>query len=239
MTLSNDHGGWAEHRRADHVPDVGRGRHSLPALGIAALLLLAPPGAAAVPAASGEQEPAQARQAAPVPMTTPASQPTPALPPGSTTTGRPATLARPAPSAGATQPAAAPADGRLSQVVVPGSAVPTSGGLLQTIFALVLVLGLLMGLAWFMKRFGPRAMGANANVKLVGTLHIGGRERIMVVEVGDQWIVVGASPGRVNALATMPRREGTQAQDVLAAQSPGAASFGDWLKKTIDNRHAK
>jgi flagellar biogenesis protein FliO len=26
-----------------------------------------------------------------------------------------------------------------------------------------------------------------------------------VVEVGDQWIVVGASPGRVNALATMPQ----------------------------------
>ena len=41
---------------------------------------------------------------------------------------------------------------------------------------------------------------------LVGALNIGGRERIMVVEVGDQWIVVGASPGRVNALATHAAR---------------------------------
>jgi flagellar protein FliO/FliZ len=125
---------------------------------------------------------------------------------------------------------------------MPASNTPATGSLLQTILALVLVLGLLLGLAWFMKRYGPRAMGASATVKLVGALNIGGRERIMVVEVGDQWIVVGASPGRVNALATMPRQEGAQSdgpQASLAAHMPAAGSFGDWLKKTIDNRNAK
>jgi flagellar protein FliO/FliZ len=125
---------------------------------------------------------------------------------------------------------------------MPGSSAPATGSLLQTILALVLVLGLLLGLAWFMKRFGPRSMGASANVKLVGALNIGGRERIMVVEVGNQWIVVGASPGRVNALATMPRQEGAQAhegQATLAPHVPSAGSFGDWLKNTIDKRNAK
>lgn len=124
---------------------------------------------------------------------------------------------------------------------MPGSNAPATGSLLQTILALLLVLGVLLGLAWMLKRYGPRGMGANANVKLVGALNIGGRERIMVVEVGDQWIVVGASPGRVNALATMPRQEGaaTDGQASLAAHTPAAGSFGDWLKKTIDNRNAK
>ena len=122
---------------------------------------------------------------------------------------------------------------------MPASSAPATGSLLQTILALVLVLGLLLGLAWFLKRYGPRAMGASANVKLVGALNIGGRERIMVVEVGDQWIVVGASPGRVNALATMPRQEGAETHASLAAHVPSAGSFGDWLKKTIDNRNAK
>ncbi|OON61315.1 flagellar biosynthetic protein FliO [Massilia sp. KIM] len=105
--------------------------------------------------------------------------------------------------------------------------------------ALVLVLAVLAGLAWFMKRFGGRMMGtSNANLRIVGALNIGGRERIMVVEVGDQWIVVGASPGRVNALATLPRQEGAAAD---AATQPGApaASFSDWLKTTIDKRHVK
>ncbi|MFN3789721.1 flagellar biosynthetic protein FliO, partial [Massilia sp.] len=141
----------------------------------------------------------------------------------------------PAPAAATPAPAQRP-----PQVVMPAASAPATGSLLQTILALMLVLGLLIGLAWFMKRFGPRVMGASANVKLVGALNIGGRERIMVVEVGNQWIVVGASPGRVNALATMPRQEGAQADGAtLAPHTPGAGSFGDWLKNTIDKRNAK
>ena len=208
---------------------------------------------------------------APVPVPAPASQETQPLPRGATTAGRPATPARPAPSGPVSTPvqepgpaaaeappapapeqpaATAPAPAattpapaqRPPQVVMPASNTPATGSLLQTILALVLVLGILLGLAWFLKRYGPRGMGGGANVKLVGALNIGGRERIMVVEVGDQWIVVGASPGRVNALATMPRQEGAHLDGqhaTLAAQQPGAGSFGDWLKKTIDNRNAK
>ncbi len=63
------------------------------------------------------------------------------------------------------------------------------------------MLGLLIGLAWLLKRYGPKPGGGLANLRVVGALNLGGRERIMVVEVGDQWIVVGAAPGRVNALA--------------------------------------
>ncbi len=123
---------------------------------------------------------------------------------------------------------------------MPTPSAPATGSLLQTILALMLVLGLLLGLAWFMKRFGARVMGASANVKLVGALNIGGRERIMVVEVGNQWIVVGASPGRVNALATMPRQEGAQEDSAtLTPHAASAGSFGDWLKNTIDKRNAK
>ena len=123
------------------------------------------------------------------------------------------------------------------------AAGPAAGSLLQTIFALCLVLGLLACLAWFLKRYGPKAQAGSANVHLVGSLSLGGRERILVVEVGDQWIVVGASPGRVNALATMARQPGAepgavQAGATLSPHQPTAASFAAWLKQTIDKRHA-
>jgi flagellar protein FliO/FliZ len=64
----------------------------------------------------------------------------------------------------------------------------------------------------------------------------------MVVEVGDQWIVVGASPGRVNALATMPAQQGAAAaaaNTALHPHQPPASSFSEWLKQTIDKRNAK
>ncbi len=232
--------------------------------------VIAPAAAQATP----RTEPAAPAASAPIPVPAPASVETQPLPRGATTAGRPATPARPAPSgpistpvqgpgpeapttaipaipatdipaATTTAPAATPAPNqRPPQVVMPGSATPGAGSLLQTILALVLVLALLLGMAWVLKRFGPRGMmGASANVRLVGALNIGGRERIMVVEVGDQWIVVGASPGRVNALATMPRQDGAHGQDAqLAAHgttaTTPAASFGDWLKNTIDKRNA-
>jgi flagellar protein FliO/FliZ len=116
---------------------------------------------------------------------------------------------------------------------------PAAGSLIQTIFALCVVLGLLALLAWFMKRYGPKAQAGSAHVKLVGALNLGGRERIMVVEVGDQWIVVGASPGRVNALATMPRQAGADTGATLHPHQPPASSFSEWLKQTIDKRNAK
>lgn len=114
---------------------------------------------------------------------------------------------------------------------------PGAGGLLQTIMALMLVLGLLIGLAWLLKRYGPRPGGGAANLRVVGALNIGGRERIMVVEVGDQWIIVGAAPGRVNALHTMPRQEGELSAAAALGGTP-ATSFADWLKNTIDKRNA-
>ncbi len=116
---------------------------------------------------------------------------------------------------------------------------PAAGSLLQTILALCFVLALLALLAWAMKRFGPKSHMGTVPIKLVGALSLGGRERIMVVEVGGQWIVVGASPGRVNALATMPAQGTGLDAAQLAKHQPPAASFADWLKQTIDKRNAK
>jgi flagellar protein FliO/FliZ len=123
-------------------------------------------------------------------------------------------------------------------------AVASAGSLLQTILALTFVLALLAALAWAMKRYGPRASGPNTTLRLVGSLSLGGRERIVVVEVGDQWIVVGAAPGRLNALATMARQPqtGTETENETGAtlvQGASGANFAEWLKQTIDKRHGK
>jgi flagellar biosynthetic protein FliO len=164
----------------------------------------------------------------------------------------PAPVAETAPVVPAQQPAAAaPHAGATAPAVAPGVATPVApvtmpagsatGSLLQTLFALIAVLAILAGLAWVLKRYGPKVGGGAANLRIVSSLSLGGRERLLVVEVGDQWIVVGASPGRVNALATMPRQQ-ADAHPVdaegatLAPHLPAANSFADWLKQTIDKR---
>jgi flagellar biosynthetic protein FliO len=200
---------------------------------------------------AGASQPAPA---APAPART-ASRPA-ATPPATPNTpvAERATTVGEVPTVGATTPTPTPGVATMpdAPAAVPGTPAnpvtpvtvgqagpgPSTGTLLQTIFALVLVLGLLAGLAWAAKRYGPRVAGNSANLRMVGALNIGGRERIMVVEVGDQWIVVGASPGRVNALATMPKGDAA-ASASLAGRAPSASSFSDWLKQTIDKRNAK
>lgn len=134
-----------------------------------------------------------------------------------------ATAASPA---AATVPAAAPA--------AAGTSLPSSSGSAFTmLFGLVAVLAVMAGVAWLVKRFGlANSMGGNGVAKVVGGVSVGTRERVIVVEVGEQWIVVGVAPGRVNALATLPRQEGVATQPAAAGPA-----FASWLKHTMDKRN--
>lgn len=161
--------------------------------------------------------------------------------------GEPATVVSPeeAPAPGPVAPPAATPEqqaamaGARSAAPAPLPAPPSAAGsLLQTVVALAFVLAILVGLAWALKRFGPRNVTGGNTVKLVGALSVGARERILVVEVGEQWIVVGASPGRMNALATMPRQEADPADLARQAALP-ATNFSEWFKQTIEKRNGK
>ncbi|MCC7695881.1 flagellar biosynthetic protein FliO [Janthinobacterium sp. EB271-G4-7A] len=170
------------------------------------------------------------------------AEPAAASAPAASTASASVAVASETPPAAAAVPASAPA--AVLPAMPPGAPMtmaPTSsaGSLLQTILALMFVLALLIGLAWFMKRYGPKVMGGNNKMRVVSSLNLGGRERIVLVEVADQWIVVGASPGRINALATMPRQEGDLPQLATAQNGPAAANFSEWLKQTIEKRNGK
>jgi flagellar protein FliO/FliZ len=154
--------------------------------------------------------------------------------------GRPA--AAPAPVIGpeerAAMAGARAANAQAPTNVLAAQAPSAAGSLLQTILSLGFVIALLVGLAWLLKRFGPKHITGGTKVKLVGALSVGARERILVVEVGEQWIVVGASPGRMNALATMPRQESDETELAGAQPVPGA-NFAEWFKQTIEKRNGK
>ncbi|MYM38426.1 flagellar biosynthetic protein FliO [Duganella qianjiadongensis] len=205
----------AQHR----VSGTIGGQHSASASAHAAA---APPSAAAPAAASPAGDAASA--AAPAASTSPASA----------TTAITATAA----SAGAVQ-AAAPAGPLAMTIPTPAPAPASSGGgMVQTTMALLFVLAVLVGLAWLLKRFGPKHLTGNQrHIKLVDSLNLGARERILLLEVGEQWIVVGASAGRMNALTTLPRQELPPEED--DSDTPARPNFAAWLKQTIEQRHGK
>jgi flagellar protein FliO/FliZ len=96
---------------------------------------------------------------------------------------------------------------QMASSVGAGTAVPALGvgAVLQTVFGLVVVIGLVFACAWLARRFGLQPGGGKGSlVKTVGGASLGGKERVTVVEIGDTWLVLGAAPGNVRLLHTMP-----------------------------------
>src|SRR3954469_23409968 len=79
------------------------------------------------------------------------------------------------------------------------------GSFLQMIAGLSAVLGAIAGAAWLARRCGFNAARPGSVVRLVSSQSLGPRERVVVVEIGDQWLVLGVSAGQVSRLSRMPR----------------------------------
>lgn len=115
------------------------------------------------------------------------------------------------------------------------SGAAAAGSFFQVLLGLAVVLAMMAAAAWALKRFGAARPAGAANIRIVGGVSVGGRERVLVIEAADQWIVVGVAPGRVNALATMPRQESA----APLAQIPDTKNFSAWLRQTMEKRNAR
>ena len=107
------------------------------------------------------------------------------------------------------------------------------GSLIQVILALLVVLAAIGASAWLLRRYGPTQMGPNGALRVLGGVMIGQRERLMLVEVGETWLIVGVAPGRVTAVHSMPRPAQSEQQVQAMVQQPG---FADWLKTAWQKR---
>jgi flagellar protein FliO/FliZ len=131
----------------------------------------------------------------------------------------------------AAQPAAA------QNASAAGAAVASASSLSQVALVLLLVVGLIAGTAWLLRRLGMARNTTGSTVRIVSGVSLSNRERILVVEVADQWIVVGVSPGGINTLTTMPRQEPVAGTNGDLPAPPGK-QFAHWLKQTVERRNA-
>ncbi|MEO0317340.1 MAG: flagellar biosynthetic protein FliO [Pseudomonadota bacterium] len=116
--------------------------------------------------------------------------------------------------------------------------------MLQVTFGLLLVLGMIAGLAWAIARLGRMRPASNATVRVVAAASVGPRERVAVVEVGGQWLVLGVAPGSVNLLdKTAPQAAGTtRFASMTGDAASGAVSlpplppFAAWLQRALKRK---
>jgi flagellar protein FliO/FliZ len=116
-----------------------------------------------------------------------------------------------------------------------GTATPDLGGsALQMLLGLGAVLALLLGALWLLKRISqPRGPVAGL-MRVVAGVAVGPRERVVILELGNSWLVLGVAPGQVSTLAEIPRQELP-----AGAQVPASGEFPAWLKHIVEARGKK
>lgn len=77
------------------------------------------------------------------------------------------------------------------------------GNYIQMFFGLLFIVALIMGMAWFMRRMGSMGGMAAGDLKVLGGLSVGQRERIVLVQAGDTQLLVGVAPGEIRTLHVM------------------------------------
>jgi flagellar protein FliO/FliZ len=133
-------------------------------------------------------------------------------------------------------PFALAADEARQAYVPPPAATMSSGSVLQVIFSLLLVLAAVFVVGWILKRINLPQHGAGNALKVISGVAVGQRERIVLVEVNDTWLIIGVAPGQVNALHSMPKGTLPSAPNADAGVDN---KFQGWLKQMMEKRDVR
>ena len=74
------------------------------------------------------------------------------------------------------------------------------GQLTQLVLGLLLVVGLIFVLAWLLRRVQSVGPGNAQVIELIGSRALGPRDRLVLVQVGEEQILPGITPGRITPL---------------------------------------
>ena len=109
------------------------------------------------------------------------------------------------------------------------------GNYLQMFFGLLIVVALVFGMAWFMRRMGNMNGVAAGNLKVLGGVSVGQRERIVLVQAGETQLLIGVAPGEIRTLHVMDEPIDSNATSNQTSK-PIANGFAEKLHAAIKNR---
>ena len=104
--------------------------------------------------------------------------------------------------AGAPETATSPASfANNHKAVVPvPQKINNTSQLANLLGGLVLILVLIFGLQWFVKRFSQGGFMQNSTIKMLAAMPLGTRERLMLIDVGGKHILLGVTASNINTL---------------------------------------
>jgi flagellar protein FliO/FliZ len=112
-------------------------------------------------------------------------------------------------------------------VTTPIASSDIGSQLAQLLLGLLLVIGLIFALAWVMRRvqqIGPRG---NQAIKLIASQALGPRDRLLLVQVGSEQVLLGLTAGRITPLHVLKEPVS------LEAAEPATPEFAQRLMELL------
>lgn len=105
------------------------------------------------------------------------------------------------------------------------------GSLAKLGLGLLVVVALIVVMSWAMRRMGGLPGTGAGSLRILGGLSMGTRERVVLIQVGDQQLLLGVAPGRVQTLHVLEHPIPT-AQNPESGKGGFAASLGAALQRS-------
>lgn len=105
---------------------------------------------------------------------------------------------------------------------------------LNMIFALAVILGLLLGAVYLLKKFLPNAAPGlvdNSIINVVASRYLGPKSSVMIVEILGKVVVIGVSADKLSYLTEISGEEALAKLKDIKEQNKSLPSFADYMKK--------
>ena len=120
----------------------------------------------------------------------------------------------------------------LAQAAPGSEASVSSDYLLRLVLGLAFIVALIFVLARFATRFNLNHGAGNGALKIIAGLPTGARDRIVLLQVGEEQILLGLTPGRIEKLHSLTVPIDTDEETVVTG------NFARKLKSVIDGSKA-
>ena len=118
--------------------------------------------------------------------------------------------------------------------------ISSGASLAQAGLGLFAVIALILAMAWIARRVGLVRHGTgNASIKVVSSLMLGARQKIVTVEVGGTWLVLGVSSNEIRPLHTLPAQPDSGAPTPSHPSQPMQGGFGERLMRAMQENLKK
>lgn len=122
-----------------------------------------------------------------------------------------------------------------AQAAEPVQVAPLSiGSVFSVLFGLVVVVSLLLGTAWLLRRLQGMQQAAPGMIQPVAQMQLGLKERVLLIRIDQENVLIGCTPQGIRALHAW---QGPLPQGLATGPAPMvAAPFVEHLKRLLAER---